>query len=472
MLRRYSWLAVSLCVVALLASGCGSTPAPVVVVQDVTATPTPAQPIVITQIVVATPTPAPEKPTEAAPAPVTDLTALGLTAEDVKNSAPCSREAITYNREGPNVADAQPWIDAGAAPAGTRQMATWYINEWYSSPTTQHDLAGVMEQALEFSDEGGAAAYLEMWAADRIMTALAQAGSMPAGWSREEMPVRTVGDQTLAYRYTSAEGQDSYTLVFCRGNVAVWLSVGAQAVEDCSLQPGMPLLESLAAIVYSHLGGPTPSPPQPPASTVSFYDDFSADKGWANETGGDFVLNSADGYVAWHVDRSVDEYFYIPLELAGGDVRFEARVQATSWGNNCNFYFGLAESLSGWQERPTWPAGLFVDVGWFGAGVGNRIAPLITYADRSDFVWWDAGNPATYISYEQNRWYRVGLTVAGGQWTVTVRDDAGNEVGRLSGNLPAPHSGYRYFVLFNPKDGDRPTGDGLFDDLSVEGMAP
>lgn len=45
------------------------------------------------------------------------------------------------------------------------------------------------------------------------------------------------------------------------------------------------------------------------------------------------------------------------------------------------------------------------------------------------------------------------------------------DVARLDGDLPQTHASYRYFAMFNPRDGDWPTGDGLLDDLRIERMS-
>ena len=145
-----------------------------------------------------------------------------------------------------------------------------------------------------------------------------------------------------------------------------------------------------------------------------------------------------------------------------GDFRLEAKLKATAWANNCDFCFGLVEDMGG-----SWPIGAFVKFGWFGAGVGNRIVPRITFSDGTPPVGGDPSDPSTYINYDLNNWYRIVFEIASGTWTITVYDESENQVGQLTGAMPSNHTAYHYVMLFNPYDGDWPTGNGLFDDLSV-----
>jgi hypothetical protein len=97
--------------------------------------------------------------------------------------------------------------------------------------------------------------------------------------------------------------------------------------------------------------------------SLSFTDDFSTDKGWINQTSGHFYRDTTNKWLSWHVHRSTDEKYYIPITSYSGNFRLEAKVKATDWANNCNLFFGLAENLTGgqWANAPT---GLFVDFGW------------------------------------------------------------------------------------------------------------
>ena len=205
---------------------------------------------------------------------------------------------------------------------------------------------------------------------------------------------------------------------------------------------------------------------------LPFSDDFTTDQMWINDTSGHFVWDTDNEWLSWHIHRSTDEIYYLPIVPYRGDVRFEARVNAINWSSNCDLYFGLADTLGDPQSGSTRPTGVFVDVGWFGAGVGNHLNPLITYSDSTERVGWNATDPSTYLTYNLNTWYRIVFETSGTNYVITLYDDTGNQSGQLTGMLPATHDPYKYIVLFNPYDGDWPEGNGLFDDLIVQPTGP
>ena len=254
-------------------------------------------------------------------------------------------------------------------------------------------------------------------------------------------------------------------------NGVFFLPVSRAGASDISCQldgySSQVLMTALSPPQYLFVGDIELAPEEaepPPAPVSSFADDFSTDKGWINETSDHFSRDAGNEWLSWHIHRSTDERYYIPVGPYVGEFRLQVRLKATDWANNCDFYFGLAEDLSG-----SWPTGAFASFGWFGAGVGNRVVPRITFSDGSPSVGWNADDPSTYINYDLHSWYRVVLEVEDDIWTITVYDDSDGRVGQLSGAMPATHAQYRYLVLFNPYDGDWPTGDGLLDDLVLEG---
>ena len=199
--------------------------------------------------------------------------------------------------------------------------------------------------------------------------------------------------------------------------------------------------------------------PRVAAASIPFSDDFSTDKGWTNQTSEHFYRDTTNEWLSWHIHRSTDEKYYIPITPYSGDFRLEAKVKATYWANNCNFYFGLADSLTG--ERPT---GLFVDFGWFGGFAERRfIRPVGFYSDTSPYR-------GDRITYNMDEWYRVVFEVVGLNWTVTVYDESENMTDQKTGTFPAVHDSFNYITLWSPDNGDWPTGDGLFDNLVVESV--
>jgi hypothetical protein len=71
-----------------------------------------------------------------------------------------------------------------------------------------------------------------------------------------------------------------------------------------------------------------------------------------------------------------------------------------------------------------------------------------------------------------NQWYRIVFEVVGSNWTMTVYNESGGLTGQMTGAFPAVHGSFNYIILWSQNDGDWPTGDGLFDNLSVDSVGP
>ena len=197
---------------------------------------------------------------------------------------------------------------------------------------------------------------------------------------------------------------------------------------------------------------------------LPFTDDFATEKGWINDTSGDFYRDTTNEWLSWHVYRGADEKYYVPIARYSGDFRMEARIKATEWNGNANLYFGLADDLSHSFSELYLPTGLFIDFSYYGGNSPpTTFRAHATYPDGNRYI-----SPVR-VPYSMNQWYRVVFTVRGVDWTIEVYDDAGNPVGQVSDVFPATHDGFDYILLWSPDTGGEwPTGDGLFDDLVVE----
>ena len=420
------------------------------------------------------PTPTKTRPTAThpvAPIPALNLSILGLTQDEITALAPCHNDPITYQYAGPDFPEVQPWIEGGALPPQTRQVAIWSLGEWYKSDTAQNDEMILMEVAIELADAAAAHAYLREW--DDQNPFFQGIGGNLDGVNpdapREELAPRPVGDEARAFHAGDMAGE----IVFRVNSVVVLISIGGDARSRCSLGTGIDTLDALATLVAAKFPGGqapttpsrTPTPTSAASTSILYQDDFSSDAGWQNHTSGNFALDKSAGRVAWHVDRSSSDYFYHPIDAPGRFVRIRARVQATHWDNNCDFYFGLAEDLN-----EPFPHGAFVDVGWFGEGVGSRMLARANIGDIYDPIPWSSQDPSSYISYQENRWYWVTMEIGLDEVFLDVEDENHNPVGSLSGSLPDAFGRFHYILLFGPNNGDWPTGDGYLDDLTVEVM--
>lgn len=203
---------------------------------------------------------------------------------------------------------------------------------------------------------------------------------------------------------------------------------------------------------------------------VPYFDDFSSDKGWTNETSGDFTIR--DGRLAWNVKRDKVQKMYVPIEEYSGAFRLSFDFQLTYRQNNVWLEVGLAESLTGAQDDPANdPIGTFVKFGWVGGGTPYSVyyvIPLARYPDQSSYNGhFEPRAPSTYIAYTEDRWYNAVLEVIGTSWRLTVKDSSGRQLGERTGSFPAGFGVYKYIYIGNPDNEDWPEGNGYLDNLAV-----
>ncbi|MGB8646008.1 MAG: hypothetical protein WCF84_12280 [Anaerolineae bacterium] len=416
---------------------------------------------------------------------LTSLEPFALTQTDVDTVRPC-KDMWRYDLSG-QIQDAptKPQTDADKANiewfGDAIQMGWWGIGEYYSGSTSENTGATISNTALRFPSTATTIQWMQDFRAQKKLSLLFPNENRS---TFQPLSAPAVGEESTAFQVGSAPV--TYLLALRRSNVVVLLTIRSpDSGRQCSIKPSLALLTLLAQAIDQRARNPqppapitrTPTAPPPvtrtptPASSgltrLPFADDFSSDKGWTNKTSGHFVRDAGKGMLAWHVDRSTDEKYYLPIEPYSGDFTVAVRIQATRWANNCEIYFGLAEELGGSGGDPNWPTGVFAAFGWFGAGVGNRIRPAIMYADGSKNVGWVVADKSTYIQYNLNQWYVVTLAKQGNQWKIQMDTEDGKLRREISGPLPAQHRAYKYIFIGKPRDGDWPTGDGFLDSINV-----
>jgi hypothetical protein len=202
---------------------------------------------------------------------------------------------------------------------------------------------------------------------------------------------------------------------------------------------------------------------------IPFMDDFSVDKGWVNETYGDFKIKN--GYLNWNADRGLVQRFYLPINSFSGGFQLSFDFQLTSRQNNIWLIVGLAESLTGSYTLKSSPVGTFIRFGWIGGGTHYNVyyvIPLGYYPDRPAYEGgFNFKDPSTYIPFTEDKWYHAVLEVNGISWKLTVSTPEGQEVGRKSGSLPSPFGAYNYIYIGNEDYRDWPEGYGYLDNLEI-----
>lgn len=207
---------------------------------------------------------------------------------------------------------------------------------------------------------------------------------------------------------------------------------------------------------------------------IPFFDDFAADKGWVDETSGDFKIS--DGYLNWNADRNKIQKMYLPINSFSGNFQLSFDFQLTHRENNVWLEVGLAQSLTGEYNRKDAPIGTFIQFGWIGGGTPYSVyyvTPLAMYSqqipDQGGFNWKD---PSTYVAFSEDRWYHAMLEVDGLSWTLTVSTKEGQEVGQRTGAFPSPFGAYNYIYIGNRDSEDWPEGNGYLDNLKISKTTP
>lgn len=194
-----------------------------------------------------------------------------------------------------------------------------------------------------------------------------------------------------------------------------------------------------------------------------FEDDFSTDKGWVDQSDGAMHRDSSNQWLVWSVSRDTTHRYYIPIEANPGFIRLDLRFNATSFNGNGSIAFGLAENL----DAPV--KAIEVDA----TGFFTRIFcydwkywahPMAIFQDGTSYV-----TPIeNWINFSSmNTWYRLQIEINQNSWKYALLDDAGNQLGQLSGLLTQQHSGYNYLLLVFDAVGGWESSTGLIDNIQV-----
>ncbi len=191
----------------------------------------------------------------------------------------------------------------------------------------------------------------------------------------------------------------------------------------------------------------------PPAFSIPYTDDFSADAGWVATHPSDFSIASTT--LNWHVDRAYEQKFYLNLNPYTGDFTHEGDVFLISSTGDFQFISGLANSLSG-GTSPTDYEGVFVMISGFDSAVWLSVLQ-VSGADTYQ---------SALIPFTTGKLNHFELQVVGGEYKLTVFE-TGTEVDSVTGTLGYPVGAYSYIAIGGPGNSDTPTADGIFDNLVV-----
>jgi hypothetical protein len=207
---------------------------------------------------------------------------------------------------------------------------------------------------------------------------------------------------------------------------------------------------------------------------IPFFDDFTFDIGWVNETCGDFIINN--GRLNWNADRGFVQRMYLPIDSFSGNFKLSFDFQLTHRQNNMWLIVGLAESLTGAYDLKSSPLGTFIRFGWTGGGTPYNVYYVIPLAYYPDQYAYQGGfnfkDPSTYIPFTEDSWYHAALEVNGISWKLTVSTPGGQLVGQKTGYFPTPFGAYNYIYIGNEDYRDWPEGYGYLDNLEIRVNQP
>jgi hypothetical protein len=209
-----------------------------------------------------------------------------------------------------------------------------------------------------------------------------------------------------------------------------------------------------------------------PQQQLLFWDDFSTNTGWVNETDGAYFVRGER--LLCQVRRDRVQKMYVPIPAYTGGFTMDFDFMWDRGDGNVWLEVGLAESLSGALNDPVNdPTGAFLQLGRQGPrdeGRSYYIFPLARYRDESFYHGgFDASDFVTYLSYSEDAWYHARLEVTGLHWRLTLANDTGEEVGRKTGTFPHPFGSFKYVYIGNPDDEDWAEGLGYLDNLRLSG---
>lgn len=209
-----------------------------------------------------------------------------------------------------------------------------------------------------------------------------------------------------------------------------------------------------------------------------FADNFTTDLGWINRSNGYIFRDVENERLNWRVSRRDNRRFFIPINAASDSIRLSFRFKVTNYQGSLGLFVGLLEELTGAVHYAvSYPLGFFVGFGHHSANI-EMASQLITHANHpKEGIIVPCGemscaDPATYVTLDEvNSWQRMEIAIQGKEWSITVFDDGGSQLDRLTGTMHANHSRYQYLMFMYSRSGGPDWISGYIDDIQVYGQA-
>jgi len=215
--------------------------------------------------------------------------------------------------------------------------------------------------------------------------------------------------------------------------------------------------------------------PSTSSAAVVFDDGFTTDQGWTGNAPGEIFVDTANGEISWHADRSKVQTLSIPLtQPVSGVVTLEFTGTIDQAANNCWIQVGLVEDVSP-PGTGLYPPGLYAELWFFGGGCSNSFyfAEGRMVFSGGQHVQLSSGYVCNFsdgqqVKVQQGQRVRCVLTTANGLLTLTVFDElTGTQLGTQSTNYLSALPAFNHVVVANYGIGDWPTADGTIDRIRV-----
>ena len=81
------------------------------------------------------------------------------------------------------------------------------------------------------------------------------------------------------------------------------------------------------------------------SSNLIFEDDFSSDKGWIDESGGNLYRDTTNQWLVYNTSRADTRRWLMPISMNSSNFQLEFRFNVTSHSGNGKMIVGLVETL-------------------------------------------------------------------------------------------------------------------------------
>jgi len=203
---------------------------------------------------------------------------------------------------------------------------------------------------------------------------------------------------------------------------------------------------------------------QPAPGTSIFTDDFSTFKSWTDNTSGSISRDTTNNWLNWSFSQDKPGYYSIPIYASNAPIQVDFRFRVKDIDGDSALWIGFAKEL---DRLSTTIAGNDLAGTFVGINSSDKIEFLSRNEDgTSDQI---ASDDSTVNYGGAYTWRRGSLNVSGTSWAFTIKDDAGNTIGHMSGELTQAQPYFNYLVLFSAGGDGTGSISGEMDNIEVLG---